>query len=116
MNNKIVKKNPIDFEIQSNSISKSKDIKKVERSFKSELNKIKEGVEEVYRIGLDNGMVYESEFNFEPLIGESYYLYEREDGSRFLSLIGPSEWGIEKRLKYIGEFTLDEKMLFKKEP
>jgi len=36
--------------------------------------------------------VYESQYKFEPKIGEIYHLYENSDGSKTLSLIGPTEW------------------------
>ncbi len=38
--------------------------------------------------------IYQSEMRFEPLINHTYFLYEKkEDGSYFLSLIGPYDWG-----------------------
>ncbi len=37
--------------------------------------------------------IYTAHMSFEPLIGTTYYLYERPDGQDALSLIGPSEWG-----------------------
>lgn len=37
--------------------------------------------------------IYQTEMKFEPLVGHSYFLYEREDGSDFLSMIAPNEWG-----------------------
>ncbi len=40
--------------------------------------------------------VYQAKMSFEPLIGKVYYLYEREDGSDLLSLVGPKEWGRSK--------------------
>ncbi len=38
-------------------------------------------------------MIYGAEMSFQPVIGKRYFLYERENGSRFLSLISPKEWG-----------------------
>ena len=37
--------------------------------------------------------IYTSQMNFEPLIGHTYYLYERKDGSDLLSMVAPDEWG-----------------------
>lgn len=42
--------------------------------------------------------VYGAEMNFEPLVGETYYLYARENERFVLSLIGNHEWG--KKLPY----------------
>ena len=37
--------------------------------------------------------IYTAEIKFKPLIGHQYHLYEKEDGSRLLSVISPKEWG-----------------------
>jgi hypothetical protein len=50
-----------------------------------------------------NELVYNSEFKWEPVIGETYHLYEGK-GKRFLSLIGPNEW--RRDMGYIGSFRL----------
>ena len=39
-----------------------------------------------------NDLVYNAKFNFEPVIGETYYLYVGNDHENFLSLISPNEW------------------------
>ena len=51
-----------------------------------------------------NVIVYESTFNFEPVIGHSYYLYEKDDSTMFLSLIAPHEW---TGFTFLGEFQFD---------
>lgn len=42
--------------------------------------------------------IYNAQYGFEPLIGHTYYLYEKTDQSRVLSLVAPEEWG--KKLPY----------------
>ena len=37
--------------------------------------------------------IYQAKINFEPLVGKTYYLYERDDSTHMLSLIRPDEWG-----------------------
>ncbi len=37
--------------------------------------------------------IYQSQMNFEPVIGHIYYLYEKEKGESILSMISPVEWG-----------------------
>ena len=37
--------------------------------------------------------IYNARLSFKPNIGQTYYLYEREDGSHLLSLVSPKEWG-----------------------
>jgi len=41
-----------------------------------------------------NEFVYSATYNFVPVIGETYYLYERDNGTIFLSLIEPNEWNM----------------------
>ena len=43
--------------------------------------------------------VYDAEIKFEPIIGKKYYLYEKDDGKKLLSLIGPKDWGGSKKFK-----------------
>jgi hypothetical protein len=50
-----------------------------------------------------NEFVYSATYNFLPVIGETYYLYEKQDGSVFLSLIAPSEW----KMKFLGATRLE---------
>jgi len=38
----------------------------------------------------------EPEIRFETKAGETYFEYERKDGSRFLSIIGWDEWDLDK--------------------
>lgn len=37
--------------------------------------------------------IYEADIPFEPIINGIYHLYEKENNKRFLSMIGPNEWG-----------------------
>jgi hypothetical protein len=50
-----------------------------------------------------NEFVYSVTYNFIPVIGETYYLYEKNDGSPFLSLIAPDEW----KMKFLGATRLE---------
>jgi hypothetical protein len=38
-------------------------------------------------------MIYNARLSFTPIIGQTYYLYEKHDGSHLLSLVHPREWG-----------------------
>lgn len=42
--------------------------------------------------------IYNAQINFEPIVGHTYYLYQRQDGRYVLSMISPEEWGA--RLPY----------------
>jgi hypothetical protein len=38
-------------------------------------------------------MIYEAKLNFQPVIGQTCYMYEKQDGTYLLSLVSPREWG-----------------------
>lgn len=51
--------------------------------------------------------IYQASISFEPLINHHYFLYEKEDGTDFLSMVAPEEWGRKKRFsRFIAEIKL----------
>jgi len=66
-----------------------------------------EEIKEEYRKLIEeyewNKLVYESKFSFTPIKGHTYHLYQRDNGSLFLSLIEPAFWS----QIFIGSFKLD---------
>jgi len=40
--------------------------------------------------------IYQASISFEPLINHRYCLYQKTDGTDFLSMIAPEEWGRKK--------------------
>ncbi len=38
-------------------------------------------------------LIYSAQLRFQPVIGQVYHLYENQDGSHYISMIGPKEWG-----------------------
>jgi len=51
----------------------------------SQANKLKERVELSEEI-------YKAEMGFKPITGHTYHLYEKENGAKIISIIGPNEW------------------------
>lgn len=39
-------------------------------------------------------IIYNAKLSFSPVIGSQYYLYEKQDGSHFVSMVSPKEWGV----------------------
>jgi len=37
--------------------------------------------------------IYLANMSIEPLIGKTYHLYQKKDGTNVLSMVAPSEWG-----------------------
>ncbi|MFC3414743.1 DUF2452 domain-containing protein [Algoriphagus hitonicola] len=52
--------------------------------------------------------IYQASIGFEPLINHRYFLYQKEDGMDFLSMIAPEEWG---RKKNFASFVAEVKLL-----
>ena len=73
---------------------------KAEKYFNSRLNELKDEYKKLVDEYNWTKLVYEATYSFEPLVGEVYHLYEREDKGIFLSLIHPYQW----KQKYIGSF------------
>jgi len=40
--------------------------------------------------------IYQASIAFEPLINHRYFLYQKADGTDFMSMIAPEEWGRKK--------------------
>jgi hypothetical protein len=57
-----------------------------------------------------NQKIYNSKFNFEPVVGVCYHLYKKESGELFLSSISPNEW----KKDYQGSFELNVERIFEK--
>ena len=56
-----------------------------------------------------NELVYNASYNFKPIAGKDYYLYEKK-GCNFLSIVKPNEWN----QKFIGSFMLMSNDLWKR--
>ena len=50
-----------------------------------------------------NQLIFDANFSFEPVIGQVYHLYKRENDTSFLSLIKPEECNF----NFIGSFYLN---------
>ena len=51
--------------------------------------------------------IYKTNMNFEPVLNETYYVYEKEDGSDVLSMIAPDEWGRSYKFsRFIAKVTM----------
>jgi len=59
-------------------------------------------------------LVLSAEFNFKPVVGQSYFLYWR-DGNWFLTMIAPHEAGKSSFGEYLGRFELQADMTWQLE-
>lgn len=82
---------------------KNSNISKVNHQFKSQFDDLKTQYEIMMQQFEYNNLIYSAKFSFEPVLGEIYYLYRKENGIVWLSLIAPNEctWD------YVGTFRLN---------
>lgn len=57
-----------------------------------------------------NKLIFEAKFTFEPVIGEVYHLYKRDNGESFLSMIAPNECNF----NILGSFYLNADQTWEK--
>jgi len=50
--------------------------------------------------------IYEAECRITPLVGHVYHLYEKSNGKRVLSMVGPDDWGKSAPYSHIAEVEL----------
>ena len=83
---------------------KNRNINKVNKHVQAKYNELKTAYTEMMQQYEYNNLVYGAKFNFEPIVGKSYFLYNFDDKDT-LSLISPEEWN--KIEDFVGEFKLN---------
>ena len=89
---------------------KNEKILKTNHYFNKKYDEIKKEYEKLVEEFEWNKIVYGSNYNFQPIIGEKYHLYRRNNGEMFLSLIEPNSW----KQEYVGTFEMDSDNKWKK--
>jgi len=82
----------------------------VNKQIKTKFEELKSEYESLVEEYRWNDLIFRAEYNFMPVIGETYHLYSRENGGIFLSMISPNEW----KMDYIGSFKLTSTQKWKK--
>ena len=88
---------------QDIAVWKSEKVVKTNNYFSARYEEIKEEYRKLIEQYEWNKLVYESDFRFEPVKGKTYFLYQKDNGKLFLSLIEPELWN----QIFIGAFKLD---------
>lgn len=86
---------------------KQNNINKVNHEIKSQFDQLKAQYDAMTKKFNDNQLVYGAKFSFEPIVGETYHLYQNNDGN-FLSVIGPKEC----RWDHVGTYRLSSEKLW----
>ena len=90
------------IEVPNVDAFKKKGVDKVSKQFQAELTDLQEKIKSFVSLAADTQQVYNAHFKFEPIVGETYYLYQGLNNT-FLSLIEPSQW----KQEHLGTFRLN---------
>ncbi|MDB4396100.1 DUF2452 domain-containing protein [bacterium] len=105
---------------------KTAGLSSVEKELRLKLENIKAEYIETINHYNWNTLVYSSDYAFEPVIGNTYYLYKRGNGTFILSMISPDDWyleyvatvklNIDRQFEVIDTGDVDEHVLFGSSP
>ncbi|WP_034923715.1 DUF2452 domain-containing protein [Gillisia sp. CAL575] len=70
---------------------KNRSINKVNHKVAAKYQELKKEYDKMMEEFEYNKLIFNAKFNFEPIIGVVYHLYNRENGESFLSIISPTE-------------------------
>ncbi|HBI40918.1 MAG TPA: DUF2452 domain-containing protein [Tenacibaculum sp.] len=98
------------IDIPNSVSSKKRHVNLANKQLKASFDELKNEFELLYEKFKYNQLVYRSKFTFEPIVGETYYLYEAKEG-HFLSILKPFECSF----SYLGSFRLDSDKIWNKQ-
>lgn len=98
------------IEIDDISNWKNKTLSKVNHQLEANFEALKKEYQTLINQYEDNKLIFGAKFNFEPIVGKDYYLYEKEDKSTFLSILKPEEC----RFKFLGSFLLNASQVWER--
>ena len=92
------------FELPNVGLIKKESSKKMIDVFNRQKEEILQKIEKLQREYVDSIMVWQSKISFDPIVGETYYLYNFK-GVNTLSLLSPKDWN--RGDDFIDSFTLN---------
>lgn len=89
---------------------KNSNVQKVNHQIQTKYDALRKEYEALMEQYEYNNLIYNANYNFEPITGEIYHLYENEKKGIFLSLIAPNECNF----NFKGSFKLNEDKMWVK--
>lgn len=89
---------------------KNRSINKVNHKVQTKYLELKAEYEKMMEEFENNNLIFNSKFSFEPIIGETYHLYKRNNGELFLSIIAPNQCNFNA----LGSFYLNADQIWQK--
>lgn len=89
------------IEVPNVDAFKQKGVTKASQILQTEWKELQEKMKAFAAQAQTTQRVYQAHFKFEPIVGETYFLYKGEQGD-FLSIIPPDQW----KKEFVGAFKL----------
>ena len=89
---------------------KNRSINKINHKVTAKFLELKAEYENMIQEFEYNKLIFNAKFSFEPIIGEVYHLYKRENKETFLSLISPEQCNFNS----LGSFYLNADQIWQK--
>lgn len=89
---------------------KNRSINKLNHKVQTRYQEIKAQYEQLMQEFEYNSLIYSAKFTFEPIIGETYHLYKRDNDETFLSIIAPEQCSFNS----LGSFRLNADQIWEK--
>jgi len=84
----------------------------IKQQIKQQIDLLADQVRHLNRRKEVSEKIYESKMSFEPVVGHTYHLYQKEDGSYQVSMLSDADWGRSKpnweylsAVKLLGDHT-----------
>jgi hypothetical protein len=101
------------IEVQDLTPFKQSSLSKAHHRFDKRAEEIRLQMESLLSEYRDNDLVWGSEMSFEPYMGCEVFVYQKESGQNFCSMISPEEWG--NKFSFVGKFRLDSDHIWRRE-
>lgn len=89
---------------------KNRSINKVNHKVAAKYLELKNEYDKMMEEFENNKLIFEAKFNFEPIIGQTYHLYRRDNNELFLSIIAPNQCNFNS----LGSFYLNVDQIWTK--
>lgn len=89
---------------------KNRSINKVNHKVATKFEELKAEYTKMMQEYENNRLIFDAKFSFEPIIGEIYHLYKRDNEELFLSIIAPDQC----KFNSLGSFYLNADQIWEK--
>lgn len=80
--------------------------KEASQKLKTRYEEIQDEFKKLVETSEDTQRMYDAQISFIPVVGRVYHLYQRDNGTEWISMIAPHEWGSGYSFIYIGSYRL----------